>query len=370
MIPKHAPFSPVMTEACLRAAFAGWTPSAVARWVGEALSPSLRRRAEIGCAKGRRAGEVLLILPSTVFAAAWQSATAVWLAGKVPVFRPSRREPTFARLLASSAKAVGGRDLPSRVQRPGASLRQERKPDAVVAYGGDVTLQTLRRSLGHRTPLIAFGPQAGAAWVSRRILTPVRARETARRLAREIALYDTLGCLSPSCVFVESGGAVSPSHFAARLGAELNLLDRTLPAGAADALERESFDQQWRFRASAGRARWFGRHVILHREKDCAPSGLRRTVFVRPVVGAAEADRLLARWPVRLAALGVGDAADARRARKAFRRFRGLWITDIGGMHEPSPSWRNGGVNLLAKLVGCGNSLCRQAGDSAIVGPR
>ncbi|NUN93975.1 MAG: hypothetical protein HUU04_09375, partial [Verrucomicrobiae bacterium] len=291
MIPKRAPFSPVMTEACLRAAFAGWTPSAVARWVGEALSPSLRRRAEIGCAKGRRAGEVLLILPSTVFAAAWQSATAVWLAGKVPVFRPSRREPTFARLLAASAKAVGGRDLPSRVLRPGASLRQERKPDAVVAYGGDVTLQTLRRSLGHRTPLIAFGPQAGAAWVSQRILTPVRARETARRLAREIALYDTRGCLSPSCVFVDLGGAVSPSRFAARLGVELDLLDRTLPAGAADALDRESFDQQWRFRASAGRARWFGRHVILHREKDCAPSGLRRTVFVRPVRDAAEAAR-------------------------------------------------------------------------------
>ncbi|MCC7519721.1 MAG: hypothetical protein IT578_11120 [Verrucomicrobiae bacterium] len=354
-IPKASPFSPAMTEACLRATFVGWTLPAVARWAHDDLPPLLRRRAGGGCVRGGRAGEVLIILPSTVFAAAWQAAATVWLAGGVPAFRPSRREPIFSELLAASARAVGGRDLPARVLHPGVLVRRRKRFRAAVVYGSDDTVRRIREGWEKEFRVFGFGPQVGAAWISRRALSRPSVRETACRLAQDVVLYDTQGCLSPACVFVERGGAMSPEAFAAFLEKEVARLDRALPSRVEDADARESFLQLWRFRASQRRARIFGRRVILHRERDSHPSGLRRTVFVRPVAGAAEAARLCARWPVRLAALAVADATDVPRARRAFQRFRNLWVTGIGVMQSPPPSWRNGGVNLLAELAAAGS---------------
>lgn len=350
-IPGAFAFSSPMVEVCLRATFAGWTLASVAHWAHDDLSPRFRRRVGARCARGRHAGEVLLVLPSTVFAAAWQAAAAVWLAGFVPVFRPSRREPSFARLLAESARALGGRDLPARCLRPGASVQGGRKFRAVVAYGSDATVESFRTRTGPGPRVFGFGAQVGAAWVSRRALSPRAAGELVRRLARDIVLHDGRGCLSPACIFVERGGRVPPEAFAERLGRELDRMDRALPSRDGGALEREGFLQLWRFRASQGRARFCGRHVVLHHERLFGPPVPGRMVFVRPVAGPSEAARLCGRWPVKLAALGVAGETEKGRARRVFRDHPGLWVAAIGRMHEPPPSWRNGGVSLLGELV-------------------
>ncbi len=350
-IPTAFAFSSPMVEACLRTTFAGWTLASVARWVHDDLPSRLRQRAAARCARGLRAREVLLVLPSTVFAAAWQAAAAVWLAGFVPVFRPSRREPIFARLLAESARAMGGRDLPFRLLAPGTPVNGRKKFRAVVAYGSDPTVIRLRATTERGRKIFGFGTQVGAAWISRRALSHQNAANLARGLARDVVLYETQGCLSPGCIFVDRGAKVSPRAFAALVAKEIARLDRAWTVRGEDALAGESFLQLWKFRAAQGRAEFFGRHVILHGEHDFAPSGLRRVVFVRPVAGPGEAARLCAHWPAKLAVLGLADASETVRVGRAFRSHPDLWMAAIGRMHEPPPSWRNGGVSLLQELA-------------------
>lgn len=350
-IPKSSPFSPPMVEACLRATFAGWTLAALARWAHDDLPPRFRQRAVARCARGRRAGEVLLVLPSTVFAAAWQAAAAVWLAGFVPVFRPSRREPVFALLLEESARGAGGHDLPSRHLRPGSPVRGGRKPHAVVAYGSDETVRRLKRE--SRPPVFGFDTRFSVAFVGRTALLRNHAAETTRHAAWDATLYDTLGCQSPSAFFVVTGGATSPRAFACRLEREMARLERRLPRGHGgdEAWERESFDALWRFRASRGDAEIIGRHVVLAHRGIFEPPGLRRIVLVIPVRGVSEVPRRLGAWASRLSSLAVAKGADSAALPRAFRGLPALRLCDLGRMHEPPPSWRNGGESLLAGLT-------------------
>jgi hypothetical protein len=352
-IPKLVPFSPPMAEACLQTTFAGWTLASMARWVHDDLPSRLRRRAAARCARGCRAGEVLLVLPSTVFAAAWQAAAAVWLAGFAPVFRPSRREPVFVRLLAESARALGGRDLPFRLLAPGSPVKGRKEFRAVVAYGSDETVHILRHGPGRGIPVFGFDTRVSAAFVGRAALSSRQVAGAVRRAAWDATLYDTLGCRSPSIFFVVNGGETSPRAFACGLEREMARLERRLPRGrGGDGVwERESFDALWSFRASQGGAEIIGRHVVLVRQGVFEPTGLRRIVFVIPVRGPMEVPRRLGRWAARLSTLAVAERADRLAMARVFRGDSTLHFCDLGRMHEPPPSWRNGGVSLLQELA-------------------
>ncbi len=335
-------YSPSMVEACLRCVFEGYEPGALREWVCRDFPRGAFPKIHADALGSR----VLILLPSTVFAAAWQAATAVWLAGLCPVLKPSRREPVFACLLAASVRAIAGRRLPIEAVSP--AVRRPAAFRKIIAYGSDRTLAALEAGPKNRR-VIAFGSRISAAFLGARAAIP----GAARRAAWDAVLYDTQGCLSPQCFFVEDDrGGRRALRFAAALAEEMRQMDRRLPVKpvAEEAFEQESFWQRWQFRASQQRARIFSNRVVFHDEPLFEPGGLRRVVFVTSVSRAADLPRRLGAWAARLSTVAGADAGDMATLARLFRGRPDVRLCEIGRMHQPPPSWRNGGVNLLREL--------------------
>src|SRR5208337_1056899 len=71
--------------------------------------------------------------------------------------------------------------------------------DRVVAYGDDLTIESL-----HRPNVFGFGSRVSAAVVAGGAIVPSRIDGVAEALARDVALFEQLGCLSLHQVFVSS----------------------------------------------------------------------------------------------------------------------------------------------------------------------
>jgi hypothetical protein len=107
---------------------------------------------------------------------------------------------------------------------------------AVVAFGEDSTLQRVRAGLASGTRWIGFGSKASCGYVGRDALTdPSAARAIADGAARDLVLYDTEGCLSLHVLFVERGGSVGTSDFAATVARAVERASVEFPSSASDA---------------------------------------------------------------------------------------------------------------------------------------
>lgn len=351
-IPVRSSYSPAMVRACLLQTFSGYDVHSLRDWIRRDL-PS---KPIVPLARGA----VLIVLPSTVLAPAWQAATAVWLAGGRVILAPSRREPMFARLLRESVVALAGKVLP--VKPGGFPRKAQGRPLAdppaccgIIAYGNDQTLEHLQAPARAKIPLIGFGTRISLAYLGRPALKVRQLRALARAAAWDVALYDTQGCLSPQCFYVEEGGEVSPPRFAEALAGALRDLERVLPRRETrdDRWAGEAFWQKWFFRQSQGRAQFFGPRdcrVILEREARLEPAGLKRVVFVRPVKGIDGMLAHVAPWLGRISTIATAQAAGAARLERALGMKSGIRFCAVGAMHRPPAGWRNGGVNLLGTI--------------------
>lgn len=171
----------------------------------------------------RPAPRVHVILPANVFIAAHR-AIALALAGSSSVsVKPSRREPHFARLLAEAAPGLF--ELTSEIQAaPG---------DHVWAYGGDTSLEAVRRALPRGAELHAEGPGYGIAVVDAEHITTA----TAAALAADIVPFEQRGCLSPIAALVV-GTRADAQRFAELVAAALTEAAKQVPLGRFHEAER------------------------------------------------------------------------------------------------------------------------------------
>src|SRR4051812_44684828 len=103
--------------------------------------------------------------------------------------------------------------------------------DAVVAYGSETTVDSIRRRVPPTTRLVTYGHRLSFGVVGREALARDRLDDTAARAAYDAAKYDQQGCLSPHLFYVERGGATSPRQFAAALAAAMAAAERVMPRG-------------------------------------------------------------------------------------------------------------------------------------------
>jgi hypothetical protein len=331
-IPKLSSFSCEMVRECLRNTFSKYHVEELTEWV--------RKDRLNGTKFSDR--EVCIILPSTVFAAAWQSAVAVWLAGFKVVLKPSRREPAFAKMLTQSIQEISKGILPIRV----ATSKNEDAPFlAVIAYGKDETITKIRQST--KVPVIGFGTKISISIIEQKTWKFL-GNKIAKNAAYDVMLYNSQGCLTPQCFFVKTEIA---EDFAKRVAAALKKTEQRFPLKISEheLFEAESFWQKWKFLESQGRATIFNSQLILTSE-DFEPSGLKRVVFVKPVRSFNEITRCLGPWRKKISTIALSDFSFEKQIRKAFKQIREIRICHIGKMHAPSPSWQNGGINLLRKL--------------------
>src|SRR5207253_2266369 len=104
------------------------------------------------------------------------------------------------------------------VHWPGGSEIHQRlvgtRASIVLAYGREESIDALAESASQR--VLRFGPRLSVALVSREAVNP----STAATAARQVALFDQQGCLSPHYVLVEDTAGASDA-FVTALAASL-----------------------------------------------------------------------------------------------------------------------------------------------------
>ncbi|MEM8963025.1 MAG: acyl-CoA reductase, partial [Acidobacteriota bacterium] len=232
----------------------------------------------------------VVILAGNIPALAVQPLLAALVQRRPVVLKSPSNEPVFAPALVNAL----GEHLPdvtrmiAAVTWPGgdASVEQPLFAHArkVVAYGGGETIEALHRQLGDR--LLALGPKMSIALVD--ATDPdVELSTVARRLARDIALFDQNGCLSVQAVCTQPSATRA---LATALGEALEELASTLLPGPIDPARASAIHQ---LRATTAMAARFVAPTRLEHgtvvvapplpEDGLQPSPGARTVRIHPI---------------------------------------------------------------------------------------
>jgi hypothetical protein len=297
-----------------------------------------------------------------------QSLVCALLAKSACLGKSATEEPLFPALFAASLAEVdpGLGACLAITWWPGGDEMLEAvafgQAEAVVAYGSEATVESIRRRVPPTTRLVAYGHRLSFGVVGREALAPDRVADTAARAAYDAAKYDQQGCLSPHLFYVERGGATSPREFAAALAAAMASAERVMPRGRLTVAETTAI-RDWR--ATAEFRRSVSADDELHASEGCtawtvayesdptfAASCLNRSIRVKPIDDVAEVPALLA--PVRRYLQTAGAALPEPRLlafAEAVGRIGLDRVCPLGQMPDPSPGWHHDGrYNVLDLL--------------------
>jgi len=131
--------------------------------------------------------------------------------GKLPSAEPLFAG-LFARLLAEVHPPLA--DCLAVVWWKGGDAQQSAavyaEADAVLAYGGNASLEEIRRQLPVTTRFLPYGHKLGFGVIGMAALDTLRGPATARLAAIDVMRYDQQGCYSPHVFYVQRGGRMSP----------------------------------------------------------------------------------------------------------------------------------------------------------------
>ena len=231
--------------------------------------------------------------------------------------------------------------------------------DTVLAYGGNQTLDALRRRLPVTTRFLPHGHKLGFGLIDAQALDTLKAPDMARLAAWDVMRYDQQGCYSPHVFYVQRGAPVSPRAFADYLAAELANLQRRFARRELDleegaALARWQQNMEWGGEAHQLLGPVDAPWSVAYSEilQPLAPTALYRTIAVVAV------DRLDAVLPVVAAQRDYLQTAGIAAGPEELYRLAGLLgaagvtrISAIGSMSMPEAGWHHDGRFNLLDLV-------------------
>lgn len=230
--------------------------------------------------------------------------------------------------------------------------------DVVIHYGSGDAIADLRRRLPPHARLVEHGPRISFAAVARE---EVARRRTANDAALAVAMFDQQGCVSPHIIYVEEGGALDPTAFAARLADRLDDLRHELPRGRITQEEAARIQQaraSAEFRSIAGEnvRLWAGDHlawtVIFDPDPTFTAGCLNRTVWVKPVYDLDQVPGLVRPHAHLLQTAGL--AVPGKRRTDLAPRLADAGITrmsTLAHMPWPGPLWHHDGQGPLRELL-------------------
>ncbi|TKJ43712.1 acyl-CoA reductase [candidate division TA06 bacterium B3_TA06] len=234
--------------------------------------------------------------------------------------------------------------------------------DAVVVYGGEHSVNEVRKRVPFRTRFIAYGHKLSFGVIGREHLAADRVRQTAAWAAVDASVFDQQGCLSPHVFYVEEGGQTTPKEFARLLASEMEAFNQKIPRGRISPDEsahinqlrgsyefREFEDQGVALHASSRGTDWT---VIYERDPAFVPSCLNRTIRIKPVKDVSEVVGLIE--PIKGYLQTVGAALPQERFLSLANKMGQLGadrICPLGKMTAPSLTWHHDGrFNILDLL--------------------
>ena len=264
--------------------------------------------------------------------------------------------PLFARLLAAEDTILG--DCVAATWWPGASFPAAWREWAgwagkTVVYGGDVTVEAVRRSLPADTEIVTYGPKTGVAVVLADSLP-----SAAASLARDVCAYDQQGCVSPRLVYVV-GESTRP--FVEHLAASLEDLTEQHPPpsptaaeavairAARAAFEFSGYDDGRSAVESPGESLdW----TILSSEDPAARTeSLPRVLWVHRVPDLQTLEEVLRPLEGRIQTVGYCGTQELTKLTRIGARLGVSRIAPFGSMAWPPPDWRHEGKHQLLPLV-------------------
>ncbi len=282
--------------------------------------------------------------------------------------KPASEEPSFAALFAQSIAAVDPRLAAAVAILPWMGGVEEVEQaafaasDAVVAYGSDEAIESVRRRVPTTVRFVGHGHRLSLAVIGREALRADALADLARQVAYDVSLFDQQGCVSAQLVYVERGGASSAESFAEHLAACMADFEKQMPRGRLR-LEETLAIQQARTAAEMGELRgepirliaspegtaWT---VIYEADPRFVPSCLNRVVRVKALDDLETLPDLLR--PIARYLQSVGAAMSPKRRDRLAEVLGPLGVCrvcPIGKMPHPPLAWHHdGGWSLLPLL--------------------
>ena len=322
----------------------------------------------------------------------------------------SHRDPVFPALFVESMRKVDA-ELADCVavldwRREESALTQAAlaEADAVIAYGDDETVDTLRRMRQTDARFIGYGHKLSFAAIGREALTAKHLRELAESAAFDVSVYDQQGCLSPHVIYVEEGGEFPPRDFAAALADAMAAYQSRVPRGPLSVEEaaqiakvrgayefRSASDKRVAVWCTSSQVRSCDQHaptphldplpasgerrfpsplvkgegqgegfthpvngwlVIYEDDPTFTPSCLNRVIFVKPVPSLERVPELVRRFAPYLSTAGLAPWGEHFLPFTETLANLGLnRVCPIGQMQRPSLTWHHDGRPNLADLV-------------------
>jgi hypothetical protein len=219
--------------------------------------------------------------------------------------------------------------------------------EAVAAIGARVRPSQRFLGSGHRFSLVLLGPGATRG--------PALA-DAAARLARDFALWDQLGCLSPVSVHAVGAEPATAGRVAEALAGALADAESRWPRGRIDAataaaIARARDEASLRgasLRAPEGTA-W---SVVCERDPALRPSPLHRFARVHPAESVDAALGAIAPHAARLAGVAVaGFGAATADLAEALAALGASRVCAPGALQTPPLAWPRDGRPVLLSLA-------------------
>ena len=235
------------------------------------------------------------------------------------------------------------------------------RAEAVVAYGGNEAIKSLRDRTPVTARFIAYHHRLSVGLVGREALTAERAPRVARVAARAVSMFDQRGCVSAHAIYVEEGGAVDPGGWAALLASAMADLEAELPGGnltAADASAVHQTRGSAELREASGSGVRVFRSddsfwtVILEEELGFTPSCLNRVVSLFPTPDLCGVAGSLGEVGGYLQTVAVEGSEDRLpMLAEALYRAGATRVTSFEKAPWPPPWWHHDGASVFAGLI-------------------
>jgi hypothetical protein len=349
-IADSAGYSVAMLENSIDALLKPFNSDALMQMAGTAARPT---------SNVNRPKTVGFIVAGNVAGAGIHEIVIALIAGARVLIKTATAEPIFfvefARTLAEIDRDCGARIVVRHWSRERSDLTASLLEESglVVAYGDDVTIESL-----HRRNVIGFGSRVSGALIAADGIGPSRIGEVADLLARDVVLFEQLGCLSLHHVFVVSPDGRAAREFAIRMSAALERLGESMPPARIplhDAGAIRGVRERARWRAIGGEpVELFEGHglewtlIFEPRADSFRISPGFRTVHVSAVRDFAEFRAYIASVSGRIEAIAVvGEDCEIEARAMAIP-----YVCAPGEMQSPPIDWRHNGGAFLDIMVG------------------